>query len=258
MKKSISVILVTLLAAVSLCSCGEKTETESPATVSETVETVEETADETVEETKDDAAEETVTATTEETKDETAEETADDTAQVALPPYEYPGPELFYSVLYQYLIDEYAGQYDKVDVTIPCPYIIAMEESDNKDIKVWGDFWINNYDLNGNTLETRSGGSYPGCIHMSMSDEGGYEVTGMEVVADGSDFEPTAKKIFGDHYQELIDSSADEKGREEIRAQIIANYVAANNLDITAYQDFGWDPVSLPEENIDSFYSVLD
>ena len=49
----------------------------------------------------------------------------------------------------------------------------------------------------------------------------------------------------------------DEKVREKTRAQIIANYVAANNLDITAYQDYGWDPVTLPKQNIDTFYSDL-
>ena len=29
---------------------------------------------------------------------------------------------------------------------------------------------------------------------------------------------------------------------------IIANYVAANNPLITQYQDYGWEPVPLPEE----------
>ena len=80
----------------------------------------------------------------------------------------------------------------------------------------------------------------------------------MEVAADGSDFDESAKKIFGKHYDEFVKVNSDDKTREETRAQIIANYVAANNLSITAYQDYGWDPVPLPEENIDSFYSILD
>ena len=79
----------------------------------------------------------------------------------------------------------------------------------------------------------------------------------MDVVGDGSDFEPTAKKIFGEHYDAFMKDGEDEKVREELRAQIIANYVAANNLDIKYYKDYGWDPVALPEENIDSFYSIL-
>ncbi|MCR5687713.1 MAG: hypothetical protein K6G58_06805 [Lachnospiraceae bacterium] len=179
------------------------------------------------------------------------------TVSSALPPYEYPGPELFYTVLYKFLIDEYAENYDKADVTIPCPIIIAEDESNRDDIRIWGDFWIMNYNLNGDTLEMVSGGSYPGLIHVKSTDSG-YEVTEMEVVGDGSDYDPTAKKIFGDHYDEFTKSTADIDGREATRAQIIANYVAANNLPIKAYKDYGWDPVTLPEENIDNFYSILD
>lgn len=179
------------------------------------------------------------------------------TADGTLPAYEYPGPELFYSVLYEYMTDELAKGYPESQVSIPCPVIVEEDESDKSDIRVYGNFWIFNYDLNGETLENTSGGSYPGCIHIKSTDEG-YEVTSMEVVEDGSAFTESAKKIFGKYYDVFMKDGEDEKKREEIRAQIIANYVAANNLNITAYKDFGWDPVTLPEENIDSFYSVLD
>ncbi len=179
-------------------------------------------------------------------------------ASASLPAYEYPGPEAFYSVLYQYLIDEYAGDYPAADVTIPCPIIIAEDESDKNDIKVWGNFWVMNYDLKGDTLENTSGGSYPGLIHIQSIDEApGYKVTKMEVVADGTDNEPSAKTIFGKYYEDLVKSDADEENFKNTRAQIIANYAAANNLDIKAYKDYGWDPVTLPEENIDNFYSNL-
>lgn len=178
------------------------------------------------------------------------------TASSALPAYEYPGPELFYSVLYQYIIDEFGQYYDSADVAIPCPIIVAQDESDKSDIKVYGDFWIFNYDLNGETLECVSGGSHPGCIHVKSTDAG-YEVTGFDAVADGSDFNPTAKEIFGNYYDDFMKAYSDKDTSEEIRAQIIANYVFANNLSITEYKDYGWDPVALPEENIDTFYSDL-
>ncbi len=174
-----------------------------------------------------------------------------------LPAYDYPGPELFYSVLYKYMTDELAKDYAKSQVSIPCPVIIKVDESDKADIRVFGNFWIFNYDLNGETLENTSGGSYPGCIHVKSTDEG-YEVTSMEVVEDGSGFTESAKKIFGDNYDAFMKDGEDEKLREELRAQIISNYAAANNLNIKAYKDYGWDPVTLPKENIDSFYSILD
>lgn len=210
--------------------------------------------------TTDTIIKETQEATAETSTEEVAEETTDEapaSEATSLPAYEYPGPELFYSVLYQYLIDELGQYYEAADVTIPCPIIIHEDESDKEDIRVWGNFYIYNYELNGDTLETTSGGSHPGCIHLKSTDEG-YKVTSFETVADGSDFEPTAKKIFGDYYEDLTKSSGDEEANEALRAQIIANYVAANNLEIKAYKDYGWDPVELPEENIDSFYSVLD
>ena len=175
----------------------------------------------------------------------------------SLPAYEYPGPELFYSVLYQYMIDEFGKGYDKSQVCIPCPIIIAEDESDKSDIRVYGNFWIFNYDLNGDILENTSGGSYPGCIHVKSTDAG-YEVTSAEIVEDGTGFTDSAKKIFGKYYDKFMKEGEDEKLREETRAQIIANYAAANDLKISAYQDYGWDPVMLPEENIDSFYSILD
>ena len=174
-----------------------------------------------------------------------------------LPAYEYPGPELFYSVLYQYMIDNLVSVYSDREVNIPCPLILAIDESDKDDIKVYGDFWMFNYYLDGDIMKTSSGGSYPGCIHVKSTADG-YEVTGMDMVGDGSQYMPTAKKIFGEKYDEFHKIARDEDGREKIRAQIVANYVAANGLTVTAYQDYGWDPVPLPEENIDSFYSDLD
>ena len=182
---------------------------------------------------------------------------AENSASAELPKYEYPGPELFYSVLYQYIIDECAQYYDLEPgmVTIPNVNIIAEDDSNKDDIKVYGDFWVFNYKLNGETLEMESGSQHPGCIHIKTTDAG-YEVTSMDTVGDGADYNPSAKKIFGDYYDQFM--NIDKDAEEATRAQIIANYVASNNLKVTAYQDYGWDPVTLPEENIDSFYSTLD
>ncbi len=174
----------------------------------------------------------------------------------ALPAYEYPGPELFYSEVYGYLVDELSKGYDPADVCIPCVQVIS-EDTVGDEIQVYGCFAIWNYDLNGDVLECVSGGAYPGLVHVKKLSDGGYEVTGMDVVADGSDFTPSAKKIFGDHYDEFTKVESDSDEREKVRAQIVANYVAANDLGITAIKDYGWDPVTLPEENIDTFYSDL-
>ena len=101
-----------------------------------------------------------------------------------------------------------------------------------------------------------SGGNYPGALHLK-STESGYEVTGFETVEDGAGFTESAKVIFGDHYDDFMKVYSDDVEREKIRAQIISNYVAYNDLPITQFQDYGWDPAKLPEENIDTFYSNL-
>lgn len=175
----------------------------------------------------------------------------------ALPKYEYPGPEQFYSEVYRYIIDEFSGNYEPADVSIPSPVIVKENVLQGGDIDLYGDFWLYNYNLNADTLECVSGGSYPGCMHI-IKGENGYEVKSFDLVGDGSDYEPSAKKIFKEYYNDLIKAQADEEKKQKDRAQIIANYAAANSLDIRQYRDYGWDPVLLPEENIDSFYSVLD
>ncbi|MBE5832128.1 MAG: hypothetical protein E7306_10370 [Butyrivibrio sp.] len=175
----------------------------------------------------------------------------------SLPAYEYPGPEQFYYELYKYIIDNFGKQYLPGDVCIPCPIIVAEDDSNKDDMLLYGNFEVYNYTLSGDTLMTVSGGSHPGCIHYKMGDNG-YEITGFDQVADGSDYDSTAKEIFGDKYDAFIKASSDNKAREEVRAQIISNYAAANNLSITGFQDYGWEKIALPTENIDSFYSTLD
>lgn len=231
-KKFLNLLVVSTVMGVLLSACGN-TDTEVED-VKENIEEVEDVVDE-------------VTGDDESEKDD-----AD-----VLPDYEYPGPESFFTELYDY-VEDFNKDYDEADVSIPCVRILEMDESDNSDIKVYGEFDIYNYDLDGDTLSCVSGGNYPGLIHVAMDDEGDYEVTGFDVVLDGDQFDASAKEIFGDKYDAFIKMNSDQDDRENVRAQIISNYVFANNLDIKYYQDYGWDKVELPEQNIDSFYSTLN
>ncbi len=256
MKKNITVtILICLALSTLLIACNARVKEESGQHKNESAEnaTIEEEANDVIDANNmsGDLVEEN-----EVTVEEEVTEGGTDALTEKIPAYEYPGPELFYSILYQYLIDEFAVYYPKADVSIPCPVLVYEDDSDKSDIKIYGNFWIFNYDLNGDILECKSGGSYPGCIHVKDT-ETGYEIISMDVVADGSDFTESAKEIFGEQYDAFMKKGEDEKYREEIRAQIIANYVFDKELNISSYQDYGWDPVSLPEENIDTFYSIL-
>lgn len=149
-------------------------------------------------------------------------------------------------VVDQYIVNTFGKQYAQADVCIPQQIVVATDESDEQDIKVWGDFWVFNYNMAGDTLKTASGGSHPGLIHLKKGDKG-YEVTGFEQVGDGSQFEPTAKKIFGDKYDAFMKMHSNDKEREQNRAQGIAKYAKSHDLKVTMYQDQGWPAVKLPE-----------
>ena len=122
----------------------------------------------------------------------------------------------------------------------------STDESNPNDILVWGDFWVFNYELSGDTLKTVSGGSHPGLMHVKKTDSR-YEVTGFDAVVDGAGNLESAKKIFGDKfdvYQEF--TGADEK-REMERLRFTADYVKKHNLSAKVLQDYGWPAVELPQ-----------
>ena len=144
----------------------------------------------------------------------------------------------------KYLVDVPGKGYSQGDVCIPCARVLSTDESDPADVKVWGDFWVFNYKINGDTLETVSGGSHPGLMHLRKTDSG-YEVTSFDAVGDGSTFIPTAKKIFGDRYEDFMKMNSDQEGREAVRKDRIKRYVQENGLSVTQFKDYGWDPVKL-------------
>ena len=145
-------------------------------------------------------------------------------------------PNGYLKAIDKYLVEEIGKNYDKSDVCIPQAMIVATDDKDDQDIKVWGDFWIFNYNLAGDT----------GLIHLKKSGNE-YEITSFERVADGADNLPSAKKIFGDKFDAFQKMNSNEKGREENRAQGIATYVKEHNIKATMYQDYGWPVVKLPE-----------
>ncbi len=143
-----------------------------------------------------------------------------------------------------FLVDSLGSNYDKADLCVPECRIIATDDSNPDSIKVWGDFWVMNYNVAGDTLKTASGGNYPGMIQLRKTDEG-YMVTGMDQVADGSDNTPSAKRIFGTFYEKYSATAANEKDREQARMASIARFANKQGLNVTCYQDFGWPAVPI-------------
>ena len=179
-------------------------------------------------------------------QEEAAAEDETDPVQGSL--YGYDGDDPVVAAVYQYLAEELSKNYDPPEgaVSIPVVNIIKTDtDSEDGDADVYGDFWINNYTIEGDTLKCISGGNHSGKMELIQVGSG-YSVKEFEQVQDGSNFEPSAKDIFEESYDEFIKSNGDQDAREKQRAETIANYVKANGLSVTKYQDEGWDPVDIP------------
>lgn len=152
--------------------------------------------------------------------------------------------ESLFSAIDGYITEGLGSQYTQGDYCIPCPLILDMDESNPDDIKVWGDFRVYNYVQSGDTLKTVSGGSHPGLLHLKKAD-GKFEVIDFNAVADGADNVTSAERIFGDKFDAFQKMVSDEADREEVRGRTISEYVTKHELDVSLYQDFGWDPVEI-------------
>ncbi len=183
----------------------------------------------------------TVTVTSPETSAEEPEEKKD---VKPLPAYVYTGENSLTKAVGEKLLSDKAQFFDKASVSVPVPVIVDTDESNTDDIKVWGLFWLLNYDLEGNVLENVSGGSFPGCMHLKKTADG-YEITKYDEVEDGEDYADSLKTIC-EGSAERVKKFSEASGTvdSEIKSALEA-YVEANDLDITAYKEYGWDPVKL-------------
>lgn len=173
--------------------------------------------------------------------EETAEEAAE--PEVDATKYGYGGTDPVEAAVYQYMVEEVSKSYDKTDVSIPTVSIVHVDYAPEDEILVYGDFWIDNYNIKGDTLRDISGGNYPGVIHLSKD----YVVTAFDQVADGGDFDASAKELFGDYYDDFIAVYNDSDARAELRRATVTDYVHFNGLDVKKYKDKGWPAVELYE-----------
>ena len=138
-----------------------------------------------------------------------------------------------------YLLREIAPYYLQGEICVPA-LLIAHEE----DSCVWGDFWVFWYNIAGDTLKTVSGGSHPGMMTLTYTNNQP-QVIDFERVEDGSRFMPTAKRIFGDNLDIFMNMHSNESVREAVRREQLSEYVQQNNLSVHYYQDYGWEAKEL-------------
>ena len=154
--------------------------------------------------------------------------------------------ELCNAAVDDYLVNVIGKNYAEAQYCIPCPIFVSTDDGNKDDVLVWGDFWVFNYDVAGDTLKTVSGGSHPGLMHVKKTDNG-FEVVGFDAVEDGAGNMESAKKIFGEHFDSFWEINSNQEKREDIRLHFIADYVKKHNLPVKMVQDYGWPAVALPE-----------
>ena len=154
--------------------------------------------------------------------------------------------ELCNAAMEDYLVNAIGKNYAEAEHCIPCPFIISTDDGNKDDVLVWGDFWVFNYDIAGDTLKTKSGGNHPGLMHLKKTDNG-FEVTNFEEVEDGAGNLESAKRIFGEHFDAFWEINSNAEKRENMRLQLVADYVKKHNLPVKMLQDYGWPAVALPE-----------
>ncbi len=181
----------------------------------------------------------------------TAGETVTFERAPGLPAYAYSGEDALEGAVTEMLAkDSRAEDYltEKGYVTIPCPIIHKTEMLDGTHAKVYGSFWILNYVKRGEILENISGGEYAGVMDLEK-DGDAWTVITFTTAGDGDDYAADIEQFAaGDsELAEKYFAAADlkEKANEEIRTRFIRDYVEANGLAVTAYRDYGWDPVPL-------------
>ena len=156
--------------------------------------------------------------------------------------YGYAGDDPVEAACYQHMAEVIGPQYAEAEISIPTVQIFHVDYTPEDEVVVFGDFWVENYNVNGDVLECVSGGNHPGVMHVSKAD---YTVTAFDQVADGADFDSSAKELFGEHYDEFMTVYSDSDARNENRKITVSDYVNLNGLDVNYYQDSGWDPVEL-------------
>lgn len=149
------------------------------------------------------------------------------------------------SAVEKYLVDEIAPCYTPGEVNIPVTIYSKVDESDTEDVTVLGDFWILNYYQAGDTLKCVSGGNHSGLLHLKKGEDGGYIVTDFEQVADGSDNLPSARRIFGDLFDEYASIHSNQDFRDSIINCAVTDFAIKNALDVNYYQDYGWPAIKI-------------
>lgn len=171
-------------------------------------------------------------------------------------PMEDATPDCLEKQVWNYFMGEIGSHFDDGEAEIGLLQVVGLDDSNPEDILVWGDFWYLVCDVEGDTLVAGAGGDFPGLIHMKQTEDGSWEGIGFDRVEDGSNYEASAKEIFGDKFDAFQKIYSDDAARNKAHLQIMANWAEANGMEVTKYQDYGTDPVELPQADGQGYYVI--
>ncbi len=168
----------------------------------------------------------------------------------SLPKYKYLGASVYINTICEYLYENPYFDTSNSEVMIPVPMVLKVDDHDPENVIVWGDFWVLNYSLRGTILFNESGGEFP--LKMVLERVGDkYVVKSMHQAQDGSNYLRSVKGLCdGDRtlYRQFRAIVGDLSNKETAatRKSYLESYLQENStLHVTAYEDYGWDPVSL-------------
>ena len=146
----------------------------------------------------------------------------------------------------EYLVREVGEHYQKGEFCIPTLMIVHEEDSAGRlpAYQIWGDFWVDWYRQEGDTLKCVSGGNHSGRMTLEQ-EEGKLRVTAFEQTVDGAGNDASARRIFGPHYDIYMNMHGNQDIREANRNLQLRNYLRRHGISASYYQDYGWPAVAI-------------
>ena len=174
--------------------------------------------------------------------------------------FEYVGSDKYLKAVTDEMVkvgDEYFGNQGAVE--IPSPLVVKVDDSDKNDIKLFGDFEIYGYIMNGTIFDMKNGGSFPGCYHLK-EENGEVSFVKSEIAEDGANnYSSLVEICVGDENlaKEIFD--AKDKDQEKTRVEYAKMYAKKNNYRLSGIKDYGWPVILFDDiDNAVFVYNFFD
>ena len=95
------------------------------------------------------------------------------------------GFDVIMDAINQYLVDSIGSQYTAGDMCIPVIMMTCSDGMKGDSVFMWGDYWVFNYKVAGDTLKCVSGGDHAGKMLLKKNENGEFQVVSFEQVEDG-------------------------------------------------------------------------